>query len=68
LSIGAGGPGNILEEITKRVTLPDNDIHGNPISPEAWKKLGPNQPCPCGSTHSDGRPKKYKHCHGSRRN
>jgi hypothetical protein len=67
LSIGAGGPGNIAEEITKRDVRPDKDIHGNPIPPETWKKLGPNQPCPCGSTHPDGRPKKYKHCHGSRK-
>lgn len=25
---------------------------------------GRNDPCPCGATHSDGRPKKYKRCHG----
>jgi preprotein translocase subunit SecA len=27
-------------------------------------KLGRNDPCYCGATHPDGRPKKYKHCHG----
>lgn len=27
-------------------------------------KVGRNDPCPCGATHSDGRPIKYKHCHG----
>lgn len=27
-------------------------------------KIGRNDPCPCGATHSDGRPMKYKHCHG----
>ena len=26
--------------------------------------VGPNQPCPCGSKHSDGKWKKYKHCCG----
>jgi len=28
------------------------------------KKVGRNDPCPCGATYPDGRPKKYKHCHG----
>jgi preprotein translocase subunit SecA len=28
-------------------------------------KAGRNDPCPCGATHADGRPKKYKHCHGT---
>ncbi|MBU4285022.1 preprotein translocase subunit SecA [Patescibacteria group bacterium] len=27
-------------------------------------KVGRNDPCPCGATHPDGRPKKYKHCCG----
>ncbi|HCU48163.1 TPA: preprotein translocase subunit SecA [Patescibacteria group bacterium] len=27
-------------------------------------KVGRNNPCPCGATLPDGRPKKYKHCHG----
>lgn len=26
------------------------------------KKIGRNDPCPCGATRSDGTPKKYKHC------
>lgn len=28
------------------------------------EKPRPNQPCPCGALHPDGRPKKYKHCCG----
>jgi len=28
------------------------------------KKIGRNDPCPCGATKLDGRPVKYKHCHG----
>ncbi len=28
------------------------------------KKVGRNDPCPCGAKKSDGRPMKYKHCHG----
>ncbi len=27
-------------------------------------KVGRNDPCPCGSKHPDGRPKKHKKCHG----
>jgi preprotein translocase subunit SecA len=27
-------------------------------------KIGRNDPCPCGAKHPDGRPVKYKHCHG----
>jgi preprotein translocase subunit SecA len=27
-------------------------------------KVGRNDPCPCGAKHPDGRPKKYKQCHG----
>ena len=26
--------------------------------------VGRNDPCPCGAKHPDGRPKKFKHCHG----
>ncbi|MFH1890282.1 MAG: preprotein translocase subunit SecA [Candidatus Kuenenbacteria bacterium] len=28
------------------------------------KKIGRNDPCPCGAVKSDGTPKKYKHCCG----
>ena len=28
------------------------------------KKVGRNDPCPCGAIKPDGRPVKYKHCHG----
>jgi preprotein translocase subunit SecA len=28
------------------------------------KEPGRNDPCPCGVKHPDGRPIKYKHCHG----
>jgi len=27
-------------------------------------KVGRNDPCPCGATKADGKPKKYKHCCG----
>ena len=32
--------------------------------PGAGPRVGRNDPCPCGATHPDGRPKKFKHCHG----
>ncbi|MBI2462776.1 MAG: preprotein translocase subunit SecA [Candidatus Spechtbacteria bacterium] len=32
--------------------------------PKDKKEINRNDPCPCGATHSDGRPIKYKHCHG----
>ncbi len=31
------------------------------------KKIGPNDPCPCGKCYPDGRPVKYKNCHGRNR-
>ena len=34
------------------------------LNQRANRKIGRNDPCPCGKKHSDGRPVKYKHCHG----
>ncbi len=34
------------------------------VAPRSGAKVGRNDPCPCGAVHPDGRPKKYKHCHG----
>lgn len=31
---------------------------------DAEKKIGRNDPCPCGAKYPDGRSMKYKHCHG----
>jgi len=36
----------------------------SPTPPSSNKKPGRNDPCPCGAKHPDGRPIKYKHCHG----
>jgi len=36
-----------------------------PQKPAAnFGKVDRNAPCPCGAKHPDGRPVKYKHCHG----
>lgn len=32
--------------------------------PPEIKKVGRNEPCPCGARKADGTPKKYKACHG----
>ena len=34
------------------------------LNQRADRKIGRNDPCPCGKKHPDGRPVKYKHCHG----
>ena len=39
-------------------------IQGGNIKLATGEKIGRNDPCPCGATHADGRPKKFKHCHG----
>lgn len=44
--------------------MTNNDQAANLPAPSADQKVGRNDPCPCGATHPDGRPKKYKHCHG----
>ncbi len=52
---------NILKaEITK---APSRKKVGLPTEAQR-AKVGRNDPCPCGAKHPDGRPIKYKHCHG----
>ena len=46
-------------------TSPAGGLADRPTSQSVVdKNIGRNSPCPCGSTHSDGRPVKYKHCCG----
>ncbi len=42
-------------------------VNPAPASNPVAKKphIGRNDPCPCGATHPDGRPIKYKRCHGA---
>ena len=65
----------ISEKIEERkpdapsLNITQADIGGARASPIAGKKssepeVGRNDPCPCRAKHPDGRPKKYKHCHG----
>lgn len=37
---------------------------GSALNQRTKRKVGRNDPCPCGAKHPDGRPKKYKHCCG----
>ncbi len=42
-----------------------NQNIGRSVQPgKSPAKPGRNDPCPCGAKHPDGRPIKYKHCHG----
>ncbi|OHA62642.1 MAG: preprotein translocase subunit SecA [Candidatus Wildermuthbacteria bacterium GWA2_46_15] len=36
----------------------------NVVAARTGPKVGRNDPCPCGAKNPDGRPVKYKHCHG----
>ena len=47
----------------KQLTSGQN-VKGQMSNVSSQSKVGRNDPCPCGSKHPDGRPKKHKHCHG----
>ena len=62
---------NIAENILKaglvkpnQKIYPENKTNLNNFQNSQKKEVGRNDPCPCGAKHSDGRPIKYKHCHG----
>ena len=44
-------------------TNKDDTLVKKPVR-RAGKKIGPNDPCPCGKCYPDGRPIKYKNCCG----
>jgi len=39
-------------------------VTSSPVAKRVGEKIGRNDPCPCGAKKPDGRPIKYKHCHG----
>jgi preprotein translocase subunit SecA len=47
-------------------TNKDETVTRQPVRRKA-KKIGPNDPCPCGKCYPDGRPIKYKNCCGRNR-
>ena len=59
---------SVLQSQYQKIGLPTTEAlrSGTPASAIAMagKKVGRNDPCPCGAKHPDGRPIKYKHCHG----
>jgi len=59
---------SVLQSQYQKIGLPTTEAprSGAPASAIAMagKKVGRNDPCPCGAKHPDGRPIKYKHCHG----
>ncbi len=48
----------------KQLTSGQN-VKGQMSNVSSQSKVGRNDPCPCGSKHPDGRPKKHKRCHGA---
>jgi len=50
--------------LTKEATPMSQPVVTNVKPVGQSKKIGRNDPCPCGAKHPDGRPIKYKHCHG----
>ena len=49
-----------IQRLTQPVMTNAPTTNGGPATPTKMKKVGRNDPCPCGSG------KKYKHCHGRR--
>ncbi|MDP1538444.1 MAG: preprotein translocase subunit SecA, partial [bacterium] len=47
-----------------KVSLVEQPQQPQPIRVSNKDKPGRNDPCPCGAKKPDGRPVKYKHCHG----
>lgn len=46
---------------------PNQEVRNEPahrLPSEQYANIGRNDPCPCGATYPDGRPQKYKKCHG----
>ncbi|MBU4298853.1 preprotein translocase subunit SecA [Patescibacteria group bacterium] len=63
--IQAKSPAQPVQLAKEKPGLPA-EVRGAPsfAKASAGKKVGRNDPCPCGAKHPDGRPVKYKHCHG----
>lgn len=58
----SGADENVTDSVSGKASSPKQVSVQNSASktPEA----GRNDPCPCGAKKADGRPVKYKHCHG----
>jgi preprotein translocase subunit SecA len=58
-SVTASGPSKVMEKGAER-----QDRTSGVGRTTSGKKIGRNEPCPCGSVKPDGTPVKYKHCCG----
>ncbi len=70
------GAGEIEQHVSaEKVEALQNAVGGHPVDPAIllqqlktktvvrdYKKVGRNEPCPCGAVDESGRPKKYKNC------
>ena len=59
----------LKETPQQKITGQENRAGSDPATrgqtpPTSRASIGRNDPCYCGATRPDGRPKKYKHCHG----
>jgi len=56
---------NIAENILKAgIQVQAQPVAQSHAVESGKKKVGRNDPCPCGAKHPDGSPIKFKHCHG----
>ncbi len=59
-TVPAGG--NPQPSVIRRITHVQPLPNPQTLTPNLLKKLGRNDPCPCGAKKPDGTSKKYKHC------
>jgi len=66
LQIREQGPAKTMAEADSVFAgaLAHSDSTVAKLKDAAGRKVGRNDPCPCGATKPDGTPIKYKHCHG----
>jgi len=55
---------SIANSVLKANLQPQKQSFDKPALVKSKGEVGRNDPCPCGAKHPDGRPIKYKHCHG----
>jgi preprotein translocase subunit SecA len=60
----AGVAGGSDSDVKTTVTQKSGGSSANQPTRPSVAKVGRNEPCPCGAKKPDGRPVKYKHCHG----
>jgi len=64
LSVMESAVANTLLKVSITQVRPQSAATAVNQVPAQKNKVGRNDPCPCGAKKPDGRPVKYKHCHG----